>query len=110
MSSITIATRISAVILAAGLAAGGALSTAATASATDYNVNMHETCARQHGAAWQARLLDAGNAYSWRCWVPPYGAVNRNVDIKKYWCDLEYPGSTTVLLNSGNPYSWRCRL
>lgn len=40
---------------------------APAANAADVGVNMNQACQIQHGIGWQAKLLDAGNAYSWRC-------------------------------------------
>lgn len=79
---------------------------APAANAADVGVNMHQACQIQHGIGWQAKLLDAGNAYSWRCWVPPWG-VERNVNIQMY-CTYFGLGQAW-LLDSGNAYSWRCR-
>lgn len=103
-------TRLGAATIAITLGIGGTLIAAAPANAVDYGVNMHDACALQHGAGWQAKLLDAGNAYSWRCWVPPWGnpGAYRSVNINLY-CEL-YFGGYAVVLNPSNAYSWRCRV
>ena len=54
-------------LAAAALALGGLFAVAALANAADYGVDMDQTCQIQHGLTWKSKLLDSGNAYSWRC-------------------------------------------
>lgn len=88
------------------LVAGLVIAPAHAANAVDVGVNMDQACQIQHGLTWKSKLLDAGNAYSWRCWVPPWG-VEKNVSVQGY---CTYFGlGTAVVLNPSNAYSWRCR-
>ncbi len=94
------------VIAPLALTAGLVMIPAAAAHATDYSVNMDQTCQIQYGIGYQSILLDSSNAYSWRCWVAPWG-VRKNVSVQAY---CSYFGlGTAVILDSSNPYSWRCR-
>jgi hypothetical protein len=78
------------------------------ASATDYGVDMSQACQISYGAGWQAELTYPGQgAYGWRCWVPPWGAIRKSVNVQAY---CSYFGlGTAVVLDPNNPYSWRCR-
>ncbi len=76
------------------------------AHATYAGVDMHGACQLQYGGLYRALLLDPGNAYSWRCYLPPYTSVQHNVSINLY-CAAAYSGYA-VVLDPGNAYSWRC--
>lgn len=88
------------------LVAGMVAVTPATASAADVEVDMNQACQIQHGLFWQSYLINASDAYSWRCWVPPWGAF-RNVSVQGY-CTAHGLG-TAVVLNPNDAFSWRCR-
>lgn len=55
-----------------------------------------------------ARVLDGGNAYSWRC-TYAWGAITAwSVDMNAA-CKRTYGSSAWATLgNSRDPYSWRC--
>ncbi len=88
------------------LVTGLVVAPASAANAADVGVDMNQACQISQGVGYVAKLLDSGNAYSWRCWVPPWG-VQKSVSVQAY-CDYFSLG-TAVVLDSGNAYSWRCR-
>ncbi len=88
------------------LVAGLVVAPASAANAADVGVNMNQACQLTNGAGYVSLLLDSGNAYSWRCWVPPWG-VRKGANVQLY-CSTFGLG-TAVVLDPGNAYSWRCR-
>lgn len=93
-------------VLAGALLVGAAVVLPATsASASGEGVDMNETCQINYGAGWYAQLTyPSQGAYGWRCWVPPYGAVKKVVDVNAY-CQALY-GEWAY--NTGGAYSWYC--
>jgi hypothetical protein len=92
-----------------GLALGAAATLAPTASAATIigGINVAQQCRVQEWRPLEARLLDAHNAYSWRCYSPytgNYYGVNMNAA-----CLNQYgSGAYAIVLNTSDPYSWRC--
>lgn len=89
--------------------AAGVVLAAAPASATTIlgGIDVAQQCRVQEWRPLEVRLLDAGNAYSWRCYSPytgNYYSVNMN-DA----CFRQYgSGAYAVVLDTRNAYSWRC--
>ncbi len=88
------------------LVAGLVFVPASAANAADVGVDMDQACQLTNGASYVSLLLDSGNAYSWRCWVPPWG-VYKSVNVQLYCSAFGY--GTAVVLDPSNAYSWRCR-
>lgn len=94
---------------ALGLAIGpiAAVAPAASASTIIGGIDIAQQCRVQEWRPLETRLLDAHNAYSWRCYSPytgNYYGVNLNAA-----CGNQYgAGAFAVVLNTADPYSWRC--
>lgn len=88
------------------LVAGLVAAPASMASAADVGVDMNQACQISQGTGYVALLQNSSDAYSWRCWVPPWG-VRKEVSVQAY-CNYFGLG-TAVVLDPRNAYSWRCR-
>ncbi|WNV86815.1 hypothetical protein [Umezawaea sp. Da 62-37] len=97
---------LAATTMALGL--GGVLTaTPASAAVILGGIDVAQQCRVQDWRPLDAWLLDANNAYSWRCHSPYTGNLY-NVDMGNA-CARQYGGGAfSVLLNASDPYSWRC--
>jgi hypothetical protein len=87
-----------------GLALGAAATIAPTASAAVIlgGVDIAKQC-----RPLETRLLDAHNAFSWRCYSSRTGNYY-SVNLDAACADQYGPGAFAVVLNTSDPYSWRC--
>lgn len=107
-------TRLRRVLVVAAIAAvvsGGALVTAAPASAAVRlgDMNLMRVCSVQNGSTWwvPGLISQNTNAYGWRCWNDKTGQ-NRGIDLN-WGCRILYGGSAWASTsNSASPYAWSC--
>ena len=96
--------RVTSLLAGSCVAAAILLSPTATANAAT-GVDMRLACQMTNGAGWVEQLTyPSQGAYGWRCWVPPFGAVKKGVNVQLY-CSGVYGLNA---YNSGGAYSWYC--
>ena len=91
------------------LVVGGALVTAAPASASTRlgGMDLGRVCAAQNGSSWWVATLVANNAYGWRCYNDKVGQF-RSIDLNS-GCRILYGGAAYASTsNSASPYAWSC--
>lgn len=94
-----------------GLALGGIVSSAPSASAATSGVDMNAACATQYGSGWVAYIQDY-NALGWRCGFRPYPNVLQKAGKQiSVWAECQRThgsraGAYTHRVT--DPYSWYC--
>lgn len=97
--------KIAALAVGTLLSVGLVLPVSNASAAAQVGVDMNQACQLTNGAGWVAQLTyPSQGAYGWRCWVPPYGAVKKGVNVQLY-CSAVYGLNA---YNTGGAYSWYC--